>query len=35
MQRCYVTSTTPSSDPEEVKKRAMADPEVQVIIIQF
>jgi hypothetical protein len=27
-----VSSTTPSSDPEEVKRRAMADPEVQVEI---
>ncbi|XP_028398572.1 stress-induced-phosphoprotein 1-like [Dendronephthya gigantea] len=32
LQRCYVSSTTPSSDPEEVKKRAMADPEVQEIL---
>ncbi|CAB3981473.1 stress-induced-phospho 1 [Paramuricea clavata] len=32
VQRCYVSSTTPSSDPEEVKRRAMADPEVQEIL---
>ncbi|XP_046849582.1 stress-induced-phosphoprotein 1-like [Xenia sp. Carnegie-2017] len=32
LQSCYINSTTPSSDPEEVKRRAMADPEVQDIL---
>ena len=35
LQRCYISSTTPASDPEEVKKRAMADPEVQVQLHTF
>lgn len=30
LQACYNSSHNPSSDPEEVKQRAMADPEVQV-----
>ncbi|XP_047234328.1 stress-induced-phosphoprotein 1 [Girardinichthys multiradiatus] len=32
MQRCMVSQTTRNDSPEEVKKRAMADPEVQQIM---
>lgn len=32
MQRCMVSQTMRNDSPEEVKKRAMADPEVQQIM---
>lgn len=32
LQACYNSSVNPSTDPEEIKQRAMADPEVQVIV---
>lgn len=32
MQRCMVSHATRDDSPEEVKKRAMADPEVQQIM---